>query len=166
MGPVSARCSHTLHSLFSSCVLPTEELNLPLGDSQLQFQMRPFKRSDLVFTCVCCVPFIFCSSCCRAETERGLNRKHIIEGKLLFSPLPPPVASSFTSPRHACSCRFPLISLPYAPVVPPPPPLCDCAPVRMQKLLLRKSQICPTQMSCLLRGSSVLCDVMKPCLNT
>lgn len=42
-----------------------------------------------VCVCVCCVladsPLISCfSSCCRAETERGLNRKHIIEGKQFF----------------------------------------------------------------------------------
>lgn len=130
---------------------------------------------DTVCTVECVVwalvdsPLIFCSSCCRAETERGLNRKHIIEGKQVFFFLSPPVASSFTWPRHACSCCFPLISLSYLPLmVSPPPLLCDCAPNRMQKLLLRKSQICPPQMFCLLllRSSSVLWDVMKPCLNT
>lgn len=60
-------------------------------------------------------PLIFCSSCCRAETERGLNRKHIIEGKLLFFS-----SSSCCLVLHVTSSRLlPLLPSNLPPLSPP-----------------------------------------------
>lgn len=61
--------------------------------------------------CVCCHPLhIFSPDCSRAETERGLNRKHIIEGnKSIFLSS----ALSFTSPHHLKPHCTPVISFFY-----------------------------------------------------
>lgn len=103
------------HTLFSSCRHTAES------------QVGVFLFTDLLLVCytgcylaclmimiqfmrlVCMsVNLCFCIdtpdthlSCCRAETERGLNRKHIIEGnKSIFLAS----ASSFPSPCHSKPC--------------------------------------------------------------
>lgn len=58
----------------------------------------------------------FFHSCCRAETERGLNRKHIIEGNTSIFPSS---ALSFTSPHHTEPRCSPVISLHLALFLPP-----------------------------------------------
>lgn len=88
----------------------------------------PIRITTAVWVCGCaCVEIpvnaLLSLFCCRAETERGLNRKHIIEGNfpsLSLSLSSLPSALSFVSPHHSqarCSWLishfYPFSSLPF-----------------------------------------------------
>lgn len=125
---VSAHCTDTPHSLFLSCghtaerqvgvVLFSDSLVVSYAGGCFGVFNDPMPLTWVVWLCrdVCARVFAdtldvhFFPSSFRAETERGLNRKHIIEGnKQIFLSS----ALSLMSPHHSEPCCSPVISLLY-----------------------------------------------------
>lgn len=136
---VSAHCTDTPHSLFLSCghtaerqvgvVLFSDLLVARYAGGCFGMFNDPMPLVWVVWLCldVCArmsadtLDVHFFPSRYRAETERGLNRKHIIEGnKLIFLSS----ALSLMSPHHSEPCCSPVISLLYLPPSSFFPPLC------------------------------------------